>query len=267
MNSPQATTAKIQFDDGAAYENYMGKWSQLVGQAFLKWLAPSKNRDWLDVGCGNGAFTKIIIENCAPKSIHGIDPSDAQLAFATSRSDTAIAKFQRGNAMALPFSEKLFDIAIMPLVIFFLPEPKKGVAEMTRVVRAGGNVAAYGWDINGGGFPYQPLQDEMRAMNIPYGQTPHPEAAQLENMRTNWSANGLTNIRTTEIRVERTFASFNEFWATVLKGPSVGPALSALAPDQTAQLQEKIKKRLSFDAKGRLTMGGRANAIVGSVPK
>src|SRR5512143_866671 len=118
-------TDHIRFNDGAAYEPYMGKWSQLVGEAFLEWLAPQPGLRWLDVGCGNGAFTQLIVERCAPASVDGIDPSDAQLDFARARMTAPNATFHRGDAMALPFADDSVDVAVMPLVIFFVPEPAR----------------------------------------------------------------------------------------------------------------------------------------------
>ena len=73
---------QIRFDNGAAYEDYMGKWSQLAGARFIDWLAPATGARWLDVGCGNGAFTEMLATRCAPAALHGIDPSVEQLAFA-----------------------------------------------------------------------------------------------------------------------------------------------------------------------------------------
>ena len=145
-------TNHIRFDDAVAYERYMGKWSQLVGEAFLDWLAPPSGLRWLDVGCGNGAFTERIVERCAPLSVDGIDPSEEQLAYARSRPALHDAQFRPGDAMAPPFDDDAFDAAVMPLVIFFVPDPARGVAEMARVVRAGGIVTAYAWDMPGNGF-------------------------------------------------------------------------------------------------------------------
>src|ERR1700730_899617 len=79
-------TDQIRFDDGAAYERYMGKWSQLAGEIFLDWLAPKSGLRWLDVGCGNGAFTEMLVERCAPVSVLGIDPSEGRLAVNRQRS-------------------------------------------------------------------------------------------------------------------------------------------------------------------------------------
>jgi ubiquinone/menaquinone biosynthesis C-methylase UbiE len=143
---------QIRFDDGAAYERYMGKWSQLAGETFLDWLAPQSGWRWLDVGCGNGAFTEMLVERCAPVSVQGIDPSEEQLAYARTRPASRIAQFRQGDAMAQPFPDDTFDVAVMPLVIFFVPDPAKGVTEMARVVCPGGAVTAYAWDMPGGGL-------------------------------------------------------------------------------------------------------------------
>jgi ubiquinone/menaquinone biosynthesis C-methylase UbiE len=140
---------QIRFDDGAAYERMMGVWSRSAGEIFLDWLAPRAGGKWIDVGCGNGAFTELIIARTAPAEVQGIDPSDGQLAYARSRSGARMATFHSGDAMALPFAAGAFDVAVMALVIFFVPEPAKGVAEMARVVAPGGQVAAYAWDIAG----------------------------------------------------------------------------------------------------------------------
>src|SRR5437763_6995145 len=96
---------QIRFDDGVAYERYMGKWSQLAGQSFLEWLAPKPGLRWLDVGCGNGAFTEMLAERYAPAEIQGIDPSEQQLAFARSRPALHAAQFRQADAMALPFAD------------------------------------------------------------------------------------------------------------------------------------------------------------------
>jgi ubiquinone/menaquinone biosynthesis C-methylase UbiE len=135
------------FTDGEAYERMMGRWSRLVGETFLAWLDLPRGLRWLDVGCGNGAFTEEVIGRCAPAIVTAIDPSDQQLAFARTRSGAKMAKFEVGDAQRLPFGDDTFDVATMALVLAFLVEPAKAVAEMARVVRPGGWVATYMWDI------------------------------------------------------------------------------------------------------------------------
>src|SRR5256714_4525156 len=182
---------QIRFADGAAYERYMGIWSQLAGETFLAWLAPPSGLRWLDVGCGNGAFTEMLVERCAPLSVDGIDPSAEQLAYARTRPASRIAQFKQGDAMALPFADATFDAAVMPLVIFFVPDPAKGVAEMARVVCPGGIVAAYGWDLDGGGVSYEALWAQMRAMGVEGPLPPSPNASGIRAMRGLWTGAGL----------------------------------------------------------------------------
>ena len=266
------TSNEIRFDDGAAYERYMGKWSQLAGEIFLDWVAPQHGLRWLDVGCGNGAFTEMLIRRCAPASVVGIDPSEEQLAYARSRAafgggaGDSRAEFRRGDAMAVPFPDDAFDAAVMPLVIFFVPEPAKGVAEMARVVGRGGIVAAYAWDMLGGGFPYEALRHEMRTMGVAVPEAPSVGASRIDAMRELWTEAGLESVETRELTVQRTFADFNDYWQTILGGPSVGRQLAAKSAADMAMLQKRMRARLTADATGRITCSARANAIKGRVP-
>src|ERR1035438_6845678 len=98
-------TNAIRFDDGAAYEQYMGKWSQLAGETFLQWLVPKAGWRWLDVGCGSGAFTEVLVRRCPPRSGQGFYRGEGQLACARTRAPSRGAGFQKGDAMALPFPE------------------------------------------------------------------------------------------------------------------------------------------------------------------
>ncbi len=259
-------TDQIRFDDGAAYEQYMGKWSRLAGETFLDWLAPQSGLRWLDVGCGNGAFTEMLVERCAPVSVEGIDPSEKQLAFARTRPAARIARFRPGDAMALPFPDDAFDVAVMPLVIFFVPDPARGVAEMARVVCRGGIVTAYAWDMPGGGFPYETLQGEMRGLGVAVPEPPSSDASGRDAMRDLWTGAGLASVETREIDVQRTFADFDDYWTTVLGGPSVGPQLAAMPSEQIALLKARLRARIPADADGRITYSARANAVKGRVP-
>ena len=261
------STDQIRFDDGAAYERYMGKWSQLAGETFLEWLAPASGLRWLDVGCGNGAFTEMIVDRCAPVSVQGIDPSEGQLSYARTRPASRLAEFGQGDALALPFPDDSFDMAVMPLVIFFVPEPAKGVAEMARVVSAGGTVTAYAWDMFGGGFPYGVLQAEMRGLGVVVPVPPSPDASRMDAMRELWTGAGLDAIDTREITVQRTFADFDDYWTTILGGPSVALSLAAMASGELGLLKSRVRAHLPADASGRITYSARANAVKGRVPK
>jgi SAM-dependent methyltransferase len=167
--------------------------------------------------------------------------------------------------MAQPFPDDTFDVAVMPLVIFFVPDPAKGVAEMVRVVCPGGTVTAYTWDIYGGGFPYEVLQVEMRALGISVPHPPSSGASRVDVMRGLWTSAGLHGVETQEITVQRTFADFDYYWTTILMGPNVGPKASAMASEDRAVLKARMRDRLPADAMGRITYSARANAIKGRV--
>ncbi|MEP7214139.1 MAG: class I SAM-dependent methyltransferase [Acidobacteriota bacterium] len=258
---------QIRFNDGAAYERYMGEWSQLAGKKFLDWLTPKLGLRWLDVGCGNGAFTEMLVQRCAPVSVDGIDPSEEQLAYAEERLSSSVARFRQANAMSLPFADEAFDAAVMPLVIFFVPEPTKGVAEMARVVCPGGIVSAYAWDMSGAGFPYSALQDEMRGMGVDVPVPPSGDASGPDAMRELWAGAGLEGIESFEINVERTFTDLDDYWTTILCGPSVGPKLAAMSSEDLATLKARMSELLPADDDGRITYSSRANAIKGIVPE
>jgi SAM-dependent methyltransferase len=259
------TGQPIRYTDGDAYERAMGRWSRLAGEVVLDWLAPRPGLRWIDIGCGNGAFTELLIARTSPSEVQGIDPSEAQLAFARSRPAACLAEFRKGDAMKLPFPDESFDAAVMALVIFFVPEPAKGVAEMARVVRPGGLVTSYVWDMRGGGFPIEAIRDELRAMGIMLPIPPSSDATRMAVLEGLWIGAGLEAVETREVVVQRTFADFDDYWATNLLGTTIRPTVAAMTPDQVERLKTRVRARFVPDAAGRVTCSARANAIKGRV--
>jgi SAM-dependent methyltransferase len=261
------TEQTIRFSDGAAYEQMMGIWSLLAGEVFLDWLAPPPSWRWIDIGCGSGAFTELLVKRCAPAEVQGVDPSEGQLAFAHARPALHMAEFRQGDAMALPFPAERFDAAVMALVLVFVPEPAKGVAEMVRVVRPGGTVAAYMWDMLGGGFPLDPILDEMRGMGLSPPRPPRLEASRREVMHDLWTGAGIEAVETREITVRRTFADFEDVWRINLKSPSIGATVAGMPSGDLETLKSRVRARLPATADGRITYSARAHAIQGCRPK
>ncbi len=257
---------QIRYDDGAAYERYMGQWSRLAGDTFFDWLAPSPRLRWIDVGCGNGAVTELLIARYAPTEVQGIDPSEAQITYARARSGMRIAEFRQGDAMALPFADNTFDAALMALVIFFVPKPAKGVAEMARVVRPGGTVAAYAWALLDSGFPYDPILDEMRAMGHTPPMPPSADASRMEVLRELWAGARLDAVEAREITVQRTFSDFEDFWSIGLTAATVRATIATMPPHDVEALKLRVQARLPADSAGRVTVSARANAIKGRAP-
>jgi ubiquinone/menaquinone biosynthesis C-methylase UbiE len=258
---------QIRYDDGIAYERMMGTWSRAAGELFLDWLAPSRGLRWIDVGCGTGAFTGLLIERCAPAEVEGVDLSEAQLSFARARPVGQIAKFQLGDALALPFSDVSFDAAVMALVIFFVPDPAKGVAEMARVVCPGGTVAAYVWDMMGGGHPLELMHTEMSAMGFTAPRPPRSDITGLETLRLLWRGAGLNEIQTRQISVQRTFSDFEDYWSTSTLAATVSQSIAAIDPTSLELLKARMRTQLIADAGGRIICSARVTAIKGKRPQ
>ena len=153
------------------------------------------------------------------------------------------AEFLTGDAMALPFEDKSFDVAVMALVLFFVPDPNKGLAEMVRVTRPGGAVAAYSWDLFGGGFPADALQVELRAMGLPAPYPPSAEVSRMNTLTSLWVDAGLTKVDTRVIDVERSFVDFNDYWESCLLSATIGAAVKGLPAGQIDELKKRVRGR------------------------
>ncbi|HEX4510964.1 MAG TPA: class I SAM-dependent methyltransferase, partial [Burkholderiaceae bacterium] len=179
MSDPAPDDTPFRFNDGGDYEELMGRWSRLVAEPFLDWLALAQGLRWVDVGCGNGAFTEIAARRNAPAHMLGIDPSAGQVAYAREQRGSQGVTFEVGDALDLPLADASVDVATMALVLFFVPDPAAGVAEMVRVVAPGGMIAAYTWDILEGGFPLDGMLEAMReAGHVP----PLPPSSEVSRL-------------------------------------------------------------------------------------
>ena len=256
------------YTDGEAYELMMGRWSRLAGATFLDWLAAPKGLRWLDVGCGNGAFTEELITRCAPSVVQGIDPSEAQIAYARTRDAAKIAHFDTGDAQALSFGEASFDVATMANVISFIPDQDKAVREMARVVRPDGCVATYMWDSPGGGLPQEPFRTAAKALGL---SVPPPitgsNVTPREGLYALWERAGLEDIETRRIEIQMTYTDFDDFWQPNLAlPPPTVQYVTKLAPSDKERVKEWLQESLPKDAQGRISYGAHANAVKGRVP-
>jgi SAM-dependent methyltransferase len=256
---------QIRFDDGAAYERSMGVWSGLAGEVFLDWLTPAPGGRWVDVGCGNGAFTELIMRRCAPAEVQALDPSEGQLAFARGRAGAQGATFHQGDALALPFDADRFDAAVMALVIFFVPDPAKGLAEMARVVRPGGTVAAYAWDFSRFGFPYEPIQSALRAQGYYPPRPPHWAVAARDPLAALWGWAGLKDVAIRDIRVRRSFASFDDFWDSTVPSGALASLVASLPPADLAAVRDRTRATVE-QPDGSVAYDSLATAVRGTVP-
>jgi ubiquinone/menaquinone biosynthesis C-methylase UbiE len=254
------------FADGRAYERRMGRWTRAAGEAFLDWLGAPMGLKWLDVGCGNGAFTEALMARCAPTDVAAIDPSEGQLSYARARPGAKMAQFRVGDAQSLPFSDSSFDAAAMALVISYLSDPIMGAVEMARVVRPGGWIAAYMWDIPGGGHPVEPIYLAVNSLGMTVCPPPGSAVSRLDNMRAIWKDAGLQSIETQVIRIPVVYSNFDDFWESnsAPVGPS-GRMIHDLSPTAREQLQSRLREQLPIGSDGRIAYKAFANAVKGRV--
>jgi ubiquinone/menaquinone biosynthesis C-methylase UbiE len=261
------TSTEHRFHDGAAYEVFMGPWSQAAGAVFLQWLTPPPDARWLDVGCGTGIFTKLISDTCAPAEVFAVDPEDAQIDYARRQFSLARTNFRIADGCALPFPDSMFDIAVSALVMNFISDRPRALSEMRRVVRAGGMVGAYVWDFTAEASPSWPLRRALHEGGIQVPSIPGADSSNLDALRSLFAHGGLVHIETRSIEVSVQFPDFQAFW--LAQTPSYSPTtkmINRLSSVDRERLVEALRAQLPLDQCGQIQYYARANAIKGNIP-
>lgn len=260
--------AKAIFNDGAAYEQFMGRWSRAVGGTFLEWLAPPEGARWLDVGCGTGAFTELVLGSCAPASIVAIDPFPEQIEYARSLPLARRAELRVADATSLPFAEHSFDVVASALVINFVSDRPRGLAEMRRVAKPGGLVAGYVWDFAGGRATGAPLAMGMQAIGLEVPTTPGAKDTTIKALQALFAGAGLESVEAREIKIAPTYPSFDDFWAS--QTGSVSPTakfIGSLSDPERFRLREVVRSILPSNTDGSVSYSACAHAIKARAPK
>jgi len=257
----------IHFTDGAAYDRLMAPWSRAVGKQFLDWLALPSGLRWIDVGCGTGAFTELVLEQANPTDVSAVDPAEDQIAFARSKPAAKRASFRQAEAQKLPFADSEFDVAAMALVITFVSDPAQAVAEMKRVVKPGGMIGTYVWDFLGKGNTQQPLREAVEARGIRVMPTPGHVHSRLESLRTIFTDAGLDAVSVRPIEIEVSYPNFDAYWtAQTGFANTVVQHMRKMTEAQIEELKTHLREHLPRDKGGRIAYKAWANAAKGRVP-
>jgi SAM-dependent methyltransferase len=263
---PDRAGGGVRWDSGDAYEPYVGRWSRLVAREFVRWLAAPPGSRWLDVGCGTGALIQTVLELAAPGEVVGKDPSAAYIALAGARmDDDPRAHFEIGDAQALRVAAATFDVVVSGLVINFVPRPELAVAEMARVTRPGGTVAAYVWDYAEGIQLMRYFWDAAGALDPKAKELDEGRRFRLcepEPLSRLFITAGLEDIEVRAIEVPTYFRDFDDYWSPFLgaQGPAPSYAMS-LSEERRVELRERIRASLPGDAEGGIPLSARAWAI------
>lgn len=269
MSTPTST---FLASDADAYDQLMGRWSRRLAARFLDFVGATDGAV-VDVGCGTGSLTAALLERPGVRSVHGIDVSSAYIAAAQKRFANSRAAFEVGDACAITSPEKSFDLALSLLVLQFVPQAERAIAEMRRVTRPGGSVAAATWDQRGGAVWSRMFWDTAAAVD--------PKAVELrakastrplslpDQLASAWTSAGLNDVVQSEVAIRMEYRSFDDYWRP-LEGKD-GPYtqyIHALAPDVRSALREKV--RLAYidgEADGPRSYVSMAHVVKGVVPR
>lgn len=264
------TRSEDKWSSGDAYEPYVGRWSRLVATEFVDWLAIADRARWLDVGCGTGALTEGILDRAAPQQVVGVEPSAAYLAAARRRLRDRRVALRSGDARALPCENATFDVAVSGLMLNFVAEPAKAVAEMKRAVRPGGTVALYVWDYAGEmqlmrRFWDAAVAQDAAARDLDEGRRfPVCDPAEL---RALFAAAGFSDIDDRAIDVPTVFRDFDDYWSPFLGGQGPAPGYCVSLPEAKREaLRETLSATLPRSPDGSIPLIARALAVRGVRP-
>ncbi|HEV2689407.1 MAG TPA: class I SAM-dependent methyltransferase [Bryobacteraceae bacterium] len=254
------------WNDGAAYERYVGQWSRIIAPRFIAWLAAAQRLTWLDVACGTGALTEAILFGAQPSAVDAIDRSPAYLEYARGHISDQRVRFEEGSAESLPYPDSSFDIAISGLVLNFI-DARRAVAEQRRVTKPGGTIAAYIWDY-ADGYEYARLfwdaaiaVDSAAAAYDPRVLFSLCQGAGLGGL---FRENGLTEVETTHLDATASLPHFDAYWQALdARQGSTAEYLSRIGDATREKIQRELSSRVRRDQGGAVHLNLRAIAVKG----
>jgi SAM-dependent methyltransferase len=235
----------MSFDVAAeAYDSFMGRYSRLLSPQLADFAGVSSGRRVLDVGCGPGALTAELVARLGPAAVSAVDPSEPFVEAARARNPDV--DVHQATAEQLPFPDETFDAALAQLVVHFMSDPVAGLAEMARVTRPDGVVAACVWDHGGGQGPLSLFWEAAHALDPEVDDESQLAGAREGHLAELFEVAGLREIETTVLSAELEHPSFEDWWEPFTLG--VGPAGSytaGLDAKRQARLRELCREQLS----------------------
>jgi SAM-dependent methyltransferase len=218
-----------RWTSGSDYDQWMGRWSRLLAREFLKWLSLPAGLRWIDVCCGSGITSEAIVECAAAASVVGVDASPEQISFAREHRARSNATFETADAMALPFADAHFDVAVCGLGLNYIPNPQRGLEEFCRVTRPGGTIAVYLWDYEKGARFLREFWDAAIAIDgeaATFDQARRFPMCTQDGLQALFKQSKLDNPTVHPLDIVTRFTNFDDYWQPLLTGQGSGPELS-----------------------------------------
>ena len=242
------------------YDRFMGRYAPALAVALADAAGVEAGMRAVDVGCGPGGLTSELVARTGAARVAAVDPAP-QFAEAC-RERHPGADVRVGAAEDLPWADGVFDAALSQLVIGFMRDPDAGVAEMRRITRPGGTVAACMWDIATGGMTMlRVFWTAVRSIEPDAGGEQRMVGTAEGDIAERFSRAGLVDVEDGALTSHAAYTGFDDFWEplTLAVGPA-GQYLASLSEERRAAVREACRSALpggafSLDARAWYARG------------
>jgi SAM-dependent methyltransferase len=245
FGAPREGYCRLVSRDSAAtkYDLFPGRFSRALAQSFVDVVAPFPGQRLLDVGCGPGALTKLLVDRAGASGVAAVDPSEAFVEAA--RAWLPGVDVRRASAEELPFPDGTFDATVAQLVVHFMADPIAGLREMARVTKPGGVVAACVWDNAGGAGPLSRLWQAAHELDPTVRDESDAAGAREGHLAELALGAGLSHVTSSRLDVEVPFQTFHEWWEPFTLGVGSGGAyVQGLEEPRREALRTRLERLL-----------------------
>ena len=234
----------MTFDVAAeAYDRFMGRYSRLLSPQLAGLAGVRAGDRALDVGCGPGVLTGELVSRLGADHVAAVDPSPPFVEATRARHPAVDVRL--ASAERLPFADAVFDVCLAQLVVHFMSDPVAGLAEMRRVTRRDGVVAACVWDFADGHAPLSVFWQAARELDPSADDESGRAGARDGHLAELLAEAGLRDVRQEVLSVSLQHSGFDEWWAPYTEGVgTAGAYLGRLDANRRDELRDRCRIRL-----------------------